>query len=153
MTIDTENLDLLAKFYHGKRLLNEHAESSLNQAISLLNDVARAGDSDVNSEAAIELILSSGAMEDVKHDLLVWVITNADPDIARNYFKKQGKESSFDDWAELWYEYTDEESEEMPDDSFRCPCCHNVHLLDDQSNPDLQGEYCDECYNTGKMYE
>ena len=144
---------LWAKFDYGKRLLNDHDESSLNQAISLLNVVARSGYSDVNAEAAMELILSSGSPEEVKHDLLVWALNNGYDGIARSHFKNHGREALFDAWADTWYDFEEEEQEEISSDSFRCTCCHKVYALDDQSNPDLQGYVCDECYNTGKIFE
>ena len=95
---------LVAKYDYGKKLLNDHDQLFLNQAIRMLNEVARSGYDYVNADVAIELILSSETTEEVKNELLVWALNNGYDEIARSYFKNQGKEALFDAWADAWYD-------------------------------------------------
>lgn len=102
---------LYAKFDYGRNLLEQNDVACLPQAIQLLDDVARG--EHIYSRHAIDLILSSGMSDDNKMAFLIWVFRRVDSEIARAYFKSQGRESCFDDWAELWYEDGDEEQEEI----------------------------------------
>jgi|GEM_PF-4198739 len=73
-----------------------------------------------------------------------------------------------EDWQMLLALYKDDEEElasllmdcddcdddyDIPTDMFECSCCHHIFSIDDQNDPDAQGDCCDDCYYSGRILE
>lgn len=135
---------------YGKKLLeNPVDEETFNQAIELLKKSCFA--STERSVEAAKAILTSKADDDIKDKIVQWVYQYSDYEgwtLLKSLYKEDdlvGILSVIDD--------DDDDYNDIQEGTFKCSGCHHIYYLDDQYNPDKQGELCNECWYGGRMLE
>jgi len=146
-----ESGSVSAQCDYGKKLLeNPVDEETFNQAIELLKKACFEF-GEYTTDAA-EAILTSKISDDVKQDVVQWLCKNGEAEedalLARLY---KGREDDLAYMREMAMGEND--YDDLPEGTFKCPGCHHIYSLNDQNNPDKQGELCNKCYYGGRMLE
>ncbi len=146
-----ESGSVSAEYDYGKKLLkNPVDEETFNKAIELLKKACFEF-GEYTTDAA-EAILTSKISDNVKQNVVQWLCKNGEAEedalLARLY---KGHEDDLAYMREM--AMGDNNYDDIQEGTFKCPSCDHIYSLDDQNNPDKQGELCNECCYGGRMLE